>query len=73
MNARESHLWLLELQQQSRWLLRMKSRQLRTLITNNSLQAWWLNENRLHRAIKVAPQQGTARFSWLTHWPATFS
>src|ERR1700731_3479687 len=47
----------------SRWLLRMKS-QPRTLKSpNHSLQAWWLNENRLHRAIRSRLQQGSARFS----------
>src|ERR1700719_2260032 len=43
----------------SRWLLRMK-RQPRTLKSpNHSLQAWWLNENRLHRARRSRLQQGS--------------
>src|SRR6202051_1837248 len=47
----------------SRWLLRMKN-QPRTLKSpNHSLQAWWLNENRLRRAIRSRLQQGSARFS----------
>jgi hypothetical protein len=47
----------------SRWLLRLKSQPRTLKSTNHSLQAWWLNENRLHRAITSRLQQGSVRFS----------